>query len=444
MIRFGRRILFALALLTAVPAAPAVAEETAGARKEGEEEENYREDQVAGLNKSASKIFFSERPWTWSLWGEFNGVYEVSGEQDASSGDIELFYENLTRLTGYLSFRLAPTMVFTLETQMEFFRDKNGNDETETTPEAYFDFIGNDRFNARFGLSPLHIGYINNNDEPVLFYSVNRPATERLIIPTEWIELGFHLYGNITPNWHYAFALVNGPNAEEFRSATWIRGGSEGRFDWEHPNVNLQVEYNGFDDLTLSFSGYLGETGQGEKILQGGQPTEVEAGLAMLSGYARWDIQDFRLIAMGVYGWLDDTPEIFDLTLQEFGVGQVIGEEAYGFYLEGGYDLLGRWRRRKGYTAGHHGEKKFFNRSEYELPIFARIERLDTHAAVDPALQGMSFFRNDLEIFMIGMNFFANEDFVFKINYQLQENLAAAPGVRSDVDLLEIGIGFAW
>ncbi len=100
MIRFGLRILFALAMLTAVPAAPAVAEDTAGARKEGEEEENYREDQVAGLNKSASKIFFSERPWTWSLWGEFNGVYEVSGEQDASSGDIELFFENLTRLTG--------------------------------------------------------------------------------------------------------------------------------------------------------------------------------------------------------------------------------------------------------------------------------------------------------------------------------------------------------
>ncbi len=164
----------------------------------------------------------------------------------------------------------------------------------------------------------------------------------------------------------------------------------------------------------------------------------------MLSGYARWDIQDFRLIAMGVYGWLDDTPEIFDLTLQEFGVGQVIGEEAYGFYLEGGYDLLGRWRRRHGYAAEHHGEKKFFNRSEYELPIFARIERLDTHAAVDPALQAMSFFRNDLEVFMIGMNFFGNEDFVFKINYQFQDNLAAPPGVRSDVDLLEIGIGFAW
>ena len=56
----------------------------------------------------------------------------------------------------------------------------------------------------------------------------------------------------------------------------------------------------------------------------------------------------------------------------------------------------------------------------------------------------MPFFHSDLEIFMVGVNFYANEDFVFKFNYQMQENLAAPPGTRPDTDLVEIGIGFAY
>ena len=449
MKQIGLQMLFALVLASSGPGILALPDEPSEAGRKGDvadesDEAGYREEQVAGLNKSASKIFYSERPWTWSLWGELNGVYDVSGEQDTSSGDIELFYENLARLTGYLSFRLAPNMVLTLESQLEYFRDKDGNDESENNPEVYFDFLGSDYINVRVGLSPVHIGYINNNDEPVLFYSVNRPATERLIIPTEWVEFGFHFYGNITPNLHYAFAILNGPEASEFTSATWIRGGKEGRFDLEHPNYNLQLEYTGFENLTLSFSGYFGETGQGEQVLLGGQLEEVKGDLTLLSGYARWDLQDVRIIAMGTYGWLDDTEEIFELTRRETGVGQVIGEQVYGFYVEGGYDLLGRWRRRQGYTAEHHGEKKFFNRSEFQMPIFARLERLDTHESVADSLQALSFFRNDLEVFMIGLNFFANEDFVFKLNYQMRDNLAAEGTDRSDVNLLEIGIGFAF
>lgn len=424
------------------------AESTSGAAasklEDEDDDDGYRDEQVPGLNKSASKIFFSEKPWSFSLWGEMNGVYEASGDQDMSSGDIELFYENLGRLTGYFSLRLAPTMVLTFENQLEYFRDKDGRNETENTPEVYFDFLGNEHFNARFGLSPLHIGYINNNDEPVLFFSVNRPATERLIIPTEWIEFGFHLYGNITPDLHYAFALLNGPEAEEFRSATWIRGGSEGRVELESINVNVQLEYTGVEDWTFSFSGYYGDTGQGEQILQGGELNEVEAPLTMLSAYARWDHGDIRLIGMGVYGWLDDTEDIFDLTLQQHGQGEVIGEEAYGLYVEGGYDLLGRWRRRQSFTQDHHGQHKFFNPSEYVLAVFGRIERLDTHAEVAQSLQGQPFFHNDLEVLMVGVNFFANEDFVFKFDYQMRDNLAAPPGIRSDTDLIEFGIGFAF
>ena len=49
----------------------------------------------------------------------------------------------------------------------------------------------------RAGLQPLNIGYINNNEEPLLFSSVNRPEVERLVLPTEWIEAGVTVYGDV-------------------------------------------------------------------------------------------------------------------------------------------------------------------------------------------------------------------------------------------------------
>ncbi len=43
-----------------------------------------------------------------------------------------------------------------------------------------------------------------------------------------------------------------------------------------------------------------------------------------------------------------------------------------------------------------------------------------------------------------GLNKSASKISFFKFEYQLQENLAAPPGTRSDTDLVEFGIGFAF
>ena len=59
-------------------------------------------------------------------------------------------------------------------------------------------------------MQPLNIGYINNNEEPLLFLSVNRPETERLIIPSEWIETGITAYGEFFDKLNYFVSVTNG------------------------------------------------------------------------------------------------------------------------------------------------------------------------------------------------------------------------------------------
>jgi hypothetical protein len=405
-----------------------------------QEEETYREGQVPGLNRAASKIFFSEEGWSASLIGEFNGAFPVGGERDKSSGDIELYYAGLGRLTGYLGARLAPNIAVTAEVQIEYLVDDEGNEKTNFNPELYFDFLGNEHVNSRFGLAPLHIGYINNNDEPVLFYSVNRPETERLIIPTEWIEMGLHFYGQITKDWNYAFAFTNGPDAGEFKGPTWIRGGKEGRWDLQHINLNPKIEFTGLPHTVVSLSGYFGKTGQNKKIHgMNGEQLTVNAPISLLSGFVRWHRRPLTVLAMGAYGHLGETDRIFELTKEEQGKGQVVGEDTYGFYVEAGYDLLHLF-------PGLRAKKSnwLINAEEMELPVFFRFERLDTHASVLEEFQGTDFARSNLATFLVGLNFKASEKLVLKASYQLRENLSAPPDSPADADLFEIGLGFSF
>jgi len=420
---------------------------TQAAAEAGEESGGgYRDEQIPGLNKSASKIFFSKEPWSVSGWGELNGVWPVQGERDRSSGDIELYYETLTRLTGYLGLRPAENIALTLEAQIEHLTAKTGDPKTEFIPEFYFDFLGNEHFNSRFGLSPMHIGYINNNDEPVLFYSVNRPESERLIIPSEWIELGLHFYGGLTKDLHYSLAFTNGVEAKDFRDATWIRGGKEGRLDLhgkEQICVNPQIEYTGFRDLTLSLSGYHGRSGQGEKVVVDSVQQEVKAPVTMVSGYGRWDRGKLRLIVMGAYGWLGETDLVYVLTGEKAGDPQVLGSQAYGAYIEAGYEVF---RRAK--SPAHSGEEArghggIFGPTVKSLSFFGRVEKLDTHGEVIAELESKSYVRNNLTILLVGLNYKHWQHLVLKLDYQFRHNQAAPEGTDSDSGLIELGLGLA-
>lgn len=108
-----------------------------------------------------------------------------------------------------------------------------------------------------------------------------------------------------------------------------------------------------------------------------------------------------------------NTPGLYPLT------GRVLGARTHGMYFEPSYALYAR-----------------------RLPLFARFERLNTHARVAPSLQAVRANENDLSIVTLGANFVPKRNVIFKGNYQIRSN--RSPFGQPEANLVEFGFGFIY
>jgi len=395
--------------------------------------------QQPGLAMAASKIFFSEKRYSISGFGEFNYV-PLQTNVNKDLGDLELYYTGLYRFATFFGYRLTDKLIWNSEFQIEFLHDGTTESHHEIVIEAFVDYLFKDYLKARVGFYPLTIGYVNNNDEPVMFYSVNRSEVERIITPSTWIEFGLMFYGNISPSFSYAMGFSQGLNSANYLSGTWIRQGREIRLDVPQSiSINPQLNYTGIENLTLSVSGYFGNSGQGATVLNAdNQEENVDAKITLGSAYAKYDWKNFRFVTVGTFGSLSDTDKIYRQTLSETGVGQVVGKEVYGYLFEAGCDLLPYFR--KGRVVAHK-ENWLYNTEEMRFTVFSRFERLNTHQAVHQDLMALPRVESDMNIWTAGFNFNTKENIVFKINYQYRNNHFSAD-TNPVKHIVETGIGF--
>jgi hypothetical protein len=401
--------------------------------------EKLKYKQQPGLALAASKIFFSDRRWSLSGFGEFNYV-PLQQQVSRDLGDLELYYSGLYRFASFFGYRFSDKFIWNSEFQVELLHDRAEEYHAEIVIEAFVDYLWQDYLKARFGFYPLTIGYVNNNDEPVMFYSVNRAEVERLIVPSTWIELGAMLYGNISENWSYALGFSQGLNSRNYLSGTWIRQGREIRFDLPRTiSVNPQITYTGWRDLTLSASGYFGPSGQGATVINTlGEEESVDAVINLWTAYAKYDWRNFRFVTVGAYGTLSDTERIYTLTIGEDAPGQVLGRETFGYLFELGCDIL-PWLR-SGRTISESG-RWHYNPQDMKLSLFGRFERLDTHFALHPSLLMADRVQNDLSIWTYGINFNTSKDLVIKANAQYRIDHTPEANRRGS-HLFEMGVGF--
>ncbi|WP_222852125.1 hypothetical protein [Olivibacter sp. SDN3] len=394
--------------------------------------------QQPGLALAASKIFFSDKRYAISGFGEFNYV-PVQTNVDKGLGDLELYYSGLYRYSTFFGYKITDKLIWNSEFQLEFIHDGDREAQHEIMVEAFVDYLFRDYLKARIGFFPLTIGYVNNNDEPIMFYAVNRSEVERLIIPSTWIEFGTMLYGNISNAWNYTLGFSQGLNSKNYLSGTWIRQGREIRFDLPRAiSVSPQLNYIGVKDLTLSVSGYYGDSGQGETVILNDVENRVRANIVLGSAYAKYDWNNFRLLALGTYGKLSDSDKIYELTKQDDGIGQVLGENVYGYLFEAGCDVLPYIRKRKPVSSESNW---FYDPKQMKLSFFGRYERLNTHQQVNQHLRSLPRTENNLAIWTTGLNFNSRENIVFKANYQYRKNKFEGD-LHPSKNLVETGIGF--
>ncbi|MCC5916698.1 MAG: porin [Cryomorphaceae bacterium] len=403
--------------------------------------ERLKYKQQPGLALAASKIFFSDKRYSISGFGEINSVPLQTGV-DRNVGDLELYYTGLYRFATFFGYRLTDKLIWNSEFQIEMMHDRNQEIHHEIIFEAFFDYLLKDYLKVRVGFFPLTIGYVNNNDEPVMFYSVNRADVERLIIPSSWIEFGAMFYGIISENWSYALGITQGLNSENYIDGTWIRQGREIRLEVpEVISINPQINYSGIKNWELSASGYFGNSGRGNVVaMQNGQMHPINAQISLGSAFAKYEKGNLRFVAVGAYGHLSDTDKLFVHSGGSESNGQVLGEEVYGYLFETGYDILPLL---KGDRKTKEKETWYYDSKSLKLPVFVRFERLNTHYAFNRNLMTMTnpTVVNDLRIWTAGINLNLKKNLVLKGNYQFVENLSdIAPYPTNHV--VEFGLGF--
>lgn len=371
-----------------------------------------------GLANAASKIYSADQRFSISGFGEINYV-NYRGMQNRSSQDIELYYTNLYRSGTYIGYKITDKIIFNSELQLELLHDGFREYSTEANLELILDILFSPYINLRVGNYPVPVGYVNINEEPIAFYTVNRPEVERILLPTQWLETGAMLYGNFLKVFEYNAGLTKGLNSTDFLEGSWIR---RGRFhglgaagSWA---ANGKIEYVGSKATLLGISGYTGNAANAELNADG---LPLETHLSLVSGFAGYTWKSFSAFGLFTRGWLSGTEQLHALN------GRVIGAATLGYYTEIRWDI---W---KDLGLGKKGD--------FKLPIFIRYERLNTHDQIHPSLSALSRDENDLEIISIGANVRPKKNWVFKANYQFRSNRYQKANIP-EANRMELGMGF--
>lgn len=421
--------IFTIALLTLNLSAQEIVEpDTATVQRKGAVSE-LKYIKQAGFANASSKIFSADRRFTISGFGELNFVNYQYDVPNKEGKEMEQYYTNLTRFGTYFGYRITDKMIFMSEIQLEYLQDgffeRNGHFEYNV--EASLDFLLHPLFNVRVGNFPLSLGWVNVNEEPIGFYSVNRPEVERTIIPTQWLEQGFMIYGSPFADAEYQFGVTKGLDATNFTSGTWIRDGRYTSWTEIPPSlaVNGKLGYGHEDKTLISVAGYYGDASRGYEFDNG---DKLNTNLGLLTVVGAHNIGNFTVFGLYAHGWLSGTDQLFDIN------GEVLGSQTQGYYLEGRYDILPHIIKGK----------------EWKLPLFVRYERMNTHYKIDdtvyqrwenisdPGLARADL--KDLEVVTVGLNFRPKKNWTFKANYQFRANKYADSA--KEPNQFELGVGF--
>jgi len=388
----------------------------------------------SGLPIAASKIYFTDSKFAISGYGESNYI-NYRGAKNLESEDLELYMTNMQRFVAYAAYKPKEWLVLYAEIFAEYMNDGTNERHFEFQPEIFADFLLSEKFNIRIGTHQAQIGYINNSDEPVMFFSVNRPEVERIIIPSTWIDFGVMAYGKINQNIKWSASMYQGLDPNNLRGSTWIRRGRADalRFNFEGYTLNGSLKYTGIKNTEFAFTGLFSNI----------KANNISSKTHLISPYIRYNNKNWTFMALGAVGATDNTQGLFEITKNNSvnNVGQVLGKNVYGYYTEIGYDILPMLKINKRKKKGKE-DNFLFKADEMKLPIFVRYERLNTHASVDFDLRNESFSQSDLTAVTVGTNFNPRKNVVLKANYQFRNNAIPLNDLEFEGNRFELGLGF--
>ena len=171
-----------------------------------------------------------------------------------SHQDAELDFHRFVLLVTH---RFSDRIRFVGELELEHAFVEGLEDAGEIELEqAYVDFLLSRSFNVRAGMLLMPVGIINERHEPPVFYGVERPLVDTVIVPTTWFEVGAGIHGELGRGWRYR-AYVTAPlNAAEFSAEEGVRDGRQkgNRTNIRSAAATGRIEFVGVRGLTAGAS----------------------------------------------------------------------------------------------------------------------------------------------------------------------------------------------
>lgn len=279
--------------------------------------------------------------------------------------------------------------------------------------QAYVDFLLSRRFNVRAGMILVPVGIINERHEPPVYYGVERPFVDTVIVPTTWFEVGAGVHGELGRGWRYRAYVMSPLNAREFSAEEGIRNGIQKGSDTNigRPAVTGRLEYVGIAGLTAGASFWTGRSGFEFRPRFEVPVTLGEADVR----YSRDRLElrgQFAQLAISNAGLLNDAMG------RAVGVDPNVASALRGFYAEAGYRVI---------SGASYGD----------VGIFGRYENFDTQFKMPTGYRPLKELDRDALIF--GVTYWPDPDIALKADYA---------GVRSKSSTIRepnsFNIGLGW
>jgi hypothetical protein len=308
----------------------------------------------------------------------------------------------------------TPRLRFVAELELEHALVEGLEDKGELELEqAYVDFLLRRGFNIRGGMLLVPVGLINERHEPPVFYGVERPFVDTLIVPSTWFEAGAGVHGELGRGLRYRAYVMAPLDASAFSAEEGLREGRQkgSAANVGRPALTGRIEYLAVRGLALGGSFWSGRSGFAFR-----PRFDVPVSLVEVDGrHARG-----RLELRGQYAhvFVGNAASLNDAIRRTTGVDPNVGRQLRGFYVETGYRVV---------SAARPGD----------LALFLRYENFDTQFRMPAGFLPLGQF--DRSAWVAGFSYWPDPDVVVKADVSIVRNRSAV--VRPPRSL---NIGLGW
>ncbi len=341
---------------------------------------------VFAININAQFEDFFEPKTTVGGYGELHYNYEKP-EMGKSKKTLDFH-----RFVLFFSHSWSEKWSFKAEVELEhnFVSDGEGELELE---QAYVNYHHSDWFGFQAGVVLPSVGLINENHEPPLFLSVERPVYHNVIIPTTWFGNGAAVYGNLN-GFDYKITIMEGLNADKFKASSGIRSGRQKGFKANAENLlyNFRLDYLDIPGLKIGAS-FTYNKAMGDSI---------DIPLTLIEGHSLYTGNNvFAAVEFGMIN---------------FENGEI--EKSLGYYFDLGYNV-----------------GSFFDCETEIIPFFRWSQYNPAHSTISG---GNSEKQYSFSKWMVGISLKPLPQIVFKADYSQPERELD----HIKTDQFNLGIGY--